>query len=159
MMQPILTGPADLFLSHFMKAVRENDDEIVFSLAEDCFAIDVVEPFKDEDGNEIPFAKDDAETMIEGRLLEAMARVGLAQFKYIDHETFEPDPKPGPALEEGILRLAATLYDHVYGLDGYAQLNPFDENDAEYITNYVADARELVVAYPHLLSAHERGLS
>lgn len=154
MMQPTLDGPAELFLTRYMAALRAADEDTVLTVAEDTFAIDIAGPMTqtDEDGTEreVPFAKDDAETMIEGRLLDAMSAVGMARFEYVDHETYEPDPKPGPALEQGIRRLAASLHTHVYGNAGYV------DEDTEQ--NYLADARELAQAYPHLLSGWERGI-
>lgn len=70
----------------------------------------------------------------------------------------EADPKPGPALEEGIIRLAVTLYEHVHGKDTWRELDEEYEEDVDLITNYTADARELAELMPHLLSGYERGI-
>lgn len=74
-------------------------------------------------------------------------------------QPFRPVKHRGPAgnAEEshrrGILRLAATLYDHVYG--GYfVELDVDDDLRKDYIM----DAIELAERMPHLLNAAERGL-
>lgn len=67
-----------------------------------------------------------------------------------DADTYRPDPAPGPAFDRGVQRLAESLWAHVSGEAGF--------DDPQMQENYLADAREIAMAYPHLLTAEERGI-
>lgn len=85
MMQPILDYRAEEALKLFNEAMKTAPDTTLLEVAEDIFGIDLLsgEYFTNPP---VPFDREDAMTMVEGRLLSAFAALGLAKFSYVDYE-------------------------------------------------------------------------